>query len=197
MATGDTVVMDAGAFDPDRVLGLIERERITSWAVVPTMARRILDPTAGYDLGSLAALSINSAPSAPALKTAVQVAVPSVQAAVVDTYGLTESGTAATLTGALDGTRTCRRPPSSGSTMPISVRWSRRSSSARRPLRSCAPSSPTGSPTTRCRRSGAARRRRSPRTATGKVIVRRCVVDSPSLAEPISRRGGAGRSRPA
>ncbi|MGN6605918.1 MAG: class I adenylate-forming enzyme family protein [Jatrophihabitans sp.] len=102
LCTGDTIVIDTGRFDPDRVLSLVERERITNWAVVPTMARRILDRAGEHDLGSLTALSINSAPSAPALKDAVQAAIPSVQAAVVDTYGLTECGTAATLAGAVD-----------------------------------------------------------------------------------------------
>ena len=38
LTTGDTVVVDSGRFDADRVLRLIERERITNWAVVPTMA---------------------------------------------------------------------------------------------------------------------------------------------------------------
>jgi acyl-CoA synthetase (AMP-forming)/AMP-acid ligase II len=50
-----------------------------------------------YDLSSLTALSINSAPSSPALKERVRQAVPSVQAAIADSYGLTESSTAATV----------------------------------------------------------------------------------------------------
>jgi acyl-CoA synthetase (AMP-forming)/AMP-acid ligase II len=43
LATGDTVVIDQGRFDAARVLGIVERERITNWAVVPTMAHRLLD----------------------------------------------------------------------------------------------------------------------------------------------------------
>jgi acyl-CoA synthetase (AMP-forming)/AMP-acid ligase II len=99
LATGDTVVIDSGGFDVDRLLQLVERERITNWAIVPTMAHRIVEHGAldRYDLSSLAALSINSAPSSPALKDRVRAAVPSVQAAVVDSYGLTEGTTAATL----------------------------------------------------------------------------------------------------
>ena len=102
LATGDSVIIDRGAFDPDRVLSLIERERVTNWAVVPTMAHRIADRASSYDLSSLSALSINSAPSAPALKDRVRAAVPSVAASIIDSYGLTESGTAATLAGPVD-----------------------------------------------------------------------------------------------
>jgi acyl-CoA synthetase (AMP-forming)/AMP-acid ligase II len=104
LATGDTVVIDAGKFDVDRVLRLIERERVTNWAVVPTMAHRLVEhgSLADYDLSSLAALSINSAPSSPALKDRVRAAVPSVQTALIDSYGLTESSTAATVATSVD-----------------------------------------------------------------------------------------------
>jgi acyl-CoA synthetase (AMP-forming)/AMP-acid ligase II len=100
LATGDTLVIDRGAFDADRVLSLIERERITNWAVVPTMASRVVGRAGAYDVSSLTALSINSAPSSPAVRDGVRAAVPSVQ--IVDSYGLTESGTAATLASPAD-----------------------------------------------------------------------------------------------
>ena len=104
LATGDTIVIDDGRFDVDRVLGLVERERITNWAIVPTMAHRLAThPSAAkYDLSSLAALSINSAPSSPELKDRVRAVVPTVQAAIADSYGLTESSTAATVATPLD-----------------------------------------------------------------------------------------------
>jgi acyl-CoA synthetase (AMP-forming)/AMP-acid ligase II len=104
LTTGDTVVIDAGRFDVDRVLRLIEREKITNWAIVPTMAHRIVahGPLDAYDLTSLAALSINSAPSSPALKDHVRTSVPSVQAALADSYGLTEASTAATVATPMD-----------------------------------------------------------------------------------------------
>jgi acyl-CoA synthetase (AMP-forming)/AMP-acid ligase II len=50
-------------------------------------------------VSSLAALSINSAPSSAALKDRVRAALPSVQAAIADSYGLTEVSTAATVAG--------------------------------------------------------------------------------------------------
>ncbi|MDQ2797475.1 MAG: acyl--CoA ligase [Actinomycetota bacterium] len=104
LATGDTVVIDEGRFDVDRVLRLVERERITNWAVVPTMAHRIVahGPLEDYDLSTLVGLSINSAPSSPALKDRVRSAVPTVQASLADSYGLTEICTAATVASAVD-----------------------------------------------------------------------------------------------
>jgi acyl-CoA synthetase (AMP-forming)/AMP-acid ligase II len=99
LTTGDAIVIDEGRFDVERVLGVIEREKVTNWAVVPTMAHRIVEhPAVGeYDLSSLAALSINSAPSSPALKDRVRAAIPTVEASIADSYGLTESSTAATV----------------------------------------------------------------------------------------------------
>jgi acyl-CoA synthetase (AMP-forming)/AMP-acid ligase II len=104
LTTGDTVVIDSGRFEVDRVLRLIEREKITNWAVVPTMAHRVVtsDAVRNHDLSSLTALSINSAPSSPALKDRVRAALPGVQAALADSYGLTESSTAATVASPLD-----------------------------------------------------------------------------------------------
>ncbi|MDT4914029.1 MAG: steroid-24-oyl-CoA synthetase [Pseudonocardiales bacterium] len=104
LTSGDTVVIDDGRFDADRVLRLIERETITNWAIVPTMAHRIVEQGSlnGYDLSSLAALSINSAPSSPALKDRLRATIPTVQAALADSYGLTEASTAATVATPMD-----------------------------------------------------------------------------------------------
>jgi acyl-CoA synthetase (AMP-forming)/AMP-acid ligase II len=104
LVLGDTVVVDHGRFDVDRVFGLIESERITNWAIVPTMAHRVAAHTGidRYDLSSLTAVSVNSAPSSPALKQRLKDAVPSVQQAVIDSYGLTESSTAVTVASPLD-----------------------------------------------------------------------------------------------
>jgi acyl-CoA synthetase (AMP-forming)/AMP-acid ligase II len=101
LASGDTVVIDQGRFDADRVLAVVERERITNWAIVPTMAGRIAaTDTRRFDLSSLSALSVNSAPSSPELKGRLQAAAPGVTLA--DSYGLTEIGTAATVASAAD-----------------------------------------------------------------------------------------------
>jgi acyl-CoA synthetase (AMP-forming)/AMP-acid ligase II len=104
LATGDTVVIDSGRFDPAQVLELIERERVTSWAIVPTMAHRLaeFDGVDRFDLSSLTALSVNSAPSSDALKQRLRQAIPGIAGALADSYGMTETSTAVTVATALD-----------------------------------------------------------------------------------------------
>ena len=99
LTSGDAVIIDAGRFDPERVLALIEKERISNWAIVPTMAHRIVESEAAaqHDLSSLTALSINSAPSSPALKARVKQTMPGIAMTMIDSYGLTEASTAATV----------------------------------------------------------------------------------------------------
>ncbi|MFC8046025.1 class I adenylate-forming enzyme family protein [Nocardia sp. NPDC057353] len=95
IATGAAVIFPESKFDASRVLRLIERERVTHWGAVPTMAIRLLEQDlAEYDLSSLSAFSLNTAPSSPALHQRLREALP-VQLAT--SYGLTEAGTAATL----------------------------------------------------------------------------------------------------
>ncbi|MGW5451055.1 class I adenylate-forming enzyme family protein [Nocardia sp. NPDC003979] len=103
LATGAAAVFPHGAFDVDRVLTLVQRERVTNWAAVPTMATRLLDhDVSGYDLSTLAALSLNSAPSAPALLERLREHLAGVPLSLTTSYGLTESGTAATVATPLD-----------------------------------------------------------------------------------------------
>lgn len=96
LATGGTVVIHQGAFDLDVVLGLIERERITNWAAVPTMASRLLahGDLGKYDLSSMSAFALASAPSSIALKDQLRERIPFARNALVDSYGLTECSTA-------------------------------------------------------------------------------------------------------
>ncbi|WP_460777540.1 steroid-24-oyl-CoA synthetase [Nocardiopsis nanhaiensis] len=93
---GNTVVMHQGAFDPAKVLGLIEQERVTNWGAVPTMAHRIIEygRASEHDLSSLTAFSLASAPSSPAFKQRLREALPVVAESLVDSYGLTETCTA-------------------------------------------------------------------------------------------------------
>ncbi|MGX6509439.1 class I adenylate-forming enzyme family protein [Rhodococcus sp. SJ-2] len=96
LATGSALVMTEGAFDVDKVFSLIEREKVTNWGAVPTMASRMLDHenTDKYDLSSLSAFALASAPSSPAFKKRLQEKFPFAQQALVDSYGLTECSTA-------------------------------------------------------------------------------------------------------
>ncbi|MCJ0906728.1 class I adenylate-forming enzyme family protein [Rhodococcus sp. ARC_M6] len=95
LATGGAVVIHQGAFDVDEVLSLVEREKVTNWAVVPTMASRLLEHgnLGKYDLTSLSAFALASAPSSPALQDRLREHLPFAQHSLVDSYGLTESST--------------------------------------------------------------------------------------------------------
>ncbi len=98
LATGAAVVMHQGSFEVERVLRLIERERVSNWGAVPTMAARILEhDLSGFDLSSLAAFSLNAAPSSPAFHQRLRERLPVAEVALTTSYGLTESGTAATV----------------------------------------------------------------------------------------------------
>jgi len=78
LATGSAVILTEGGFDVDKVLGLVERERVTNWGAVPTMASRLLEHgnIAKYDVSSLTAFSLASAPSSPAFKERLKEQVP-------------------------------------------------------------------------------------------------------------------------
>ncbi|WP_019807677.1 class I adenylate-forming enzyme family protein [Saccharomonospora halophila] len=99
LATGSAVVMNLGRFEADRVLRLIESERVTNWGAVPTMAHRLMEhgDLASYDLSSLTAFSLASAPSSPEFKQRLRETLPFAKNSLVDSYGLTESATAITV----------------------------------------------------------------------------------------------------
>ncbi len=104
LATGAAVVIHQGAFDVDTVLRLVEKERVTHWSVVPTMATRLIEHgrAAEYDLSSLSGFALASAPSSPALQERLRQILPVARHALADTYGQTESGTAITVASPLD-----------------------------------------------------------------------------------------------
>ncbi|MFD6106871.1 AMP-binding protein [Nocardia salmonicida] len=103
LLTGAAAVFPHGAFEIGRVLSLVEREKVTNWAAVPTMASRLLEhDVAQHDLSSLSALSLNSAPSSPALLAGLRAKTSALQFSLTTSYGLTESGTAATVATPLD-----------------------------------------------------------------------------------------------
>lgn len=98
LANGSTVALHLGAFDPARVLQLVQDARVTHWGAVPTMANRLLgfDRVRDYDTSSLYAFSLASAPSSTAFKERLREHLP-FAGALVDSYGLTESCTAVAL----------------------------------------------------------------------------------------------------
>lgn len=96
LATGGAVIFYQGAFDVDRMLALMESERVTQWAAVPTMASRLLaeGDLSKYDLSSMTAFALASAPSAPALQARLREQIPFASHTLVDSYGQTECSTA-------------------------------------------------------------------------------------------------------
>jgi long-chain acyl-CoA synthetase len=67
MAAGAKVVMNEGRFDPDQVLQLIEREKVSTWGGIPTMLHRVVhSPNVGrYDLSRLTRVTVGGAPTTP------------------------------------------------------------------------------------------------------------------------------------
>jgi acyl-CoA synthetase (AMP-forming)/AMP-acid ligase II len=104
LATGSTAVIHSGAFDVDRVLRLIESAGVTHWGAAPTMAHRLLEhgDLSRYDLSSLRALALASAPSSTAFKNRLRAALPAAEQNLAESYGLTESSTSATVASPLD-----------------------------------------------------------------------------------------------
>lgn len=108
LVVGDTAVVYLGKFDIDRALRLIEKERVTNWGSVPTMASRLVEHADRhrldqYDLSALRTFTVNSAPSAAALKQRLREVLPAGAANNLGTtYGLTESSTGVTAATAAD-----------------------------------------------------------------------------------------------
>lgn len=104
LATGSTVVMHLGAYDADKVLALIEQERVTNWGAVPTQANRLLEHSnlSKYDLSSITAFALASAPSSTAFKQRLREKLPIAQQSLVDSYGLTETCTACSVATPMD-----------------------------------------------------------------------------------------------
>lgn len=94
LATGSKIALHMGGFDVDRVMRLVEAERVTNWGAVPTMASRLLDhDLTAYDTSSLTAFALASAPSSVQFKQRLREGLP-FASSLVDSYGLTESCTA-------------------------------------------------------------------------------------------------------
>lgn len=104
LSIGDTAVIYSGRFEIERVLRLIEREGVSNWGAVPTMANRLVNhgDLSRYDLSSLKTISLGSAPSSIALKKKIRKLLPVAGRSLGTSYGLTESSTGATLATAAD-----------------------------------------------------------------------------------------------
>jgi long-chain acyl-CoA synthetase len=115
---GNTVVFLKGRFDPGEVLDLIERERVTVWGAVPTMATRALDhlSIAKRDLSTVRSISMGGAPVQPRLLERLRETFPNAKKGLSTIYGMTETGgTVAAASGAL----LAEHPTTAGKPLPV------------------------------------------------------------------------------
>jgi long-chain acyl-CoA synthetase len=89
---GWTVVLQR-RFDPEEALRLIERHRVTQWAAVPTMYRRLFalprEVLGAYDVSSLRQMTTGGGPTPDELKAQI---VAHFGPKVAENYGATETG---------------------------------------------------------------------------------------------------------
>ncbi|HEX2850887.1 MAG TPA: class I adenylate-forming enzyme family protein [Acidimicrobiales bacterium] len=117
MVAGMKVVIPVGKFEPEKAMRLIQDERISVWATVPTMIWRVVEHPArhDYDLSSLQTIAYGGSPSAAELQRMIRETFPSVTS-TGNAYGLTESSSAVTVNSGKDNEE---RPDSVGRAMPI------------------------------------------------------------------------------
>jgi long-chain acyl-CoA synthetase len=115
---GATMVFLSGRFDPGEVLELIQRERVTVWGAVPTMASRVVEhpDIEKYDLSSVRSISMGGAPVQPRLLEDVRRYFPNAKKGLSTIYGMTETGgTVASASGAL----MAEHPSTAGKPLPV------------------------------------------------------------------------------
>ncbi|TFH22993.1 MAG: long-chain fatty acid--CoA ligase [Myxococcales bacterium] len=104
LAAGATTVWRLGRFDPEDVLRIIERERVTNWAGLGAMAPRVLyhPNVEKYDLSSLRNLGAGGAPTSPELQERMRDVAPNGANAVGLGYGSSETCTVVAMIGGSD-----------------------------------------------------------------------------------------------
>ncbi len=93
LASGAALVLRTGRFDPLDVLRLIEKERITSWSGLGSMAPRVLNHPEidRFDLSSLRNIGSGGAPTSPTLLERMKEVAPNGAHGRGAGYGLSES----------------------------------------------------------------------------------------------------------
>lgn len=117
LIAGLRLVMPVGRFSPDQALELIQRERVSVWATVPTMVWRVCEypERHRYDTSSVVSVAFGGSPSADELQRKVRETFPNVRT-TSNAYGLTESSSVATV---ISGADAAERPSSVGRPMPV------------------------------------------------------------------------------
>ncbi len=103
MTAGAKLVFPIGKFDPEQAMRLIEREKVTIWAAIPTMLHRVVHhpKVKQYDLSSLRSISFGGAPTPPETIDKAREVLP-VEPSFANAYGLTETHGVATLNAGKD-----------------------------------------------------------------------------------------------
>jgi long-chain acyl-CoA synthetase len=117
LTAGAKMVFLEGRFDPERVMQLVERERIQTWGAIPTMLHRLVnhDKVGDYDLSSLTAVSFGGAPTAPETIEKARQVLP-IEPSFANAYGLTETHGVATV---CSGQSLLGRKTSAGRPIPV------------------------------------------------------------------------------
>jgi long-chain acyl-CoA synthetase len=91
MTAGSKLVFGPPKFDPEEVMRVIEREKVTTWMAIPTLLQRFIDHESigKYDLSSLHGISTGGAPAAPEMLQKASRILPAKPNSGA-TYGLTE-----------------------------------------------------------------------------------------------------------
>ncbi len=97
LTVGARMVFLDGRFDPEKVMQLVEREKIQTWGAIPTMLHRVVHHprVRDYDLSSLNAVSFGGAPTPPETIDRAREVLP-IEPSFANAYGLTETHGVAT-----------------------------------------------------------------------------------------------------
>lgn len=117
LLSGHRFVLLEGRADPERILDLIENERVQTWASVPTLLSRVVHaPSAmSRDLSMVTGIAGGGAAVSTELMDRVRRVFPNARIGASATYGLTEAGGSVTL---ISGEEYLRRPLSCGRALP-------------------------------------------------------------------------------
>jgi acyl-CoA synthetase (AMP-forming)/AMP-acid ligase II len=117
LAVGAKMVLRSGRFDPVDAMRLVEREQVTSWGPMGTMAYRVVHHPERhrFDLSSVVQVGSGGSPMHPDLQAGLREAFPSARRSLGLGYGLTESGALATV---CSGEELLQHPESVGRPLP-------------------------------------------------------------------------------
>jgi acyl-CoA synthetase (AMP-forming)/AMP-acid ligase II len=95
MTGGAKILVRQGRFDPAEILGLIEKERVTTWTPLGSMGPRVIAEAANrpYDLASVINTGFGGAPVSPAVQEGIRKVFPNAASNTGIGYGSSESVT--------------------------------------------------------------------------------------------------------